>query len=60
MRLLFCAFCYRGPTGQLRALGGARRNPDGRRVQHGGVAGDSAIAEAHQNRHQHLARDVCN
>ena len=28
-------------------------------VQHGRVARDSAIAEAHEDRHQHLACDVC-
>ena len=48
-----------GAAGQLCADGGAGGNSDGRRLQHGRVARDSATAEADQDRYQHLAGDVC-
>ena len=48
-----------GAAGQLCADGGAGGNSDGRRLQHGRVARDSAASEVDQDRHQHLAGDVC-
>ena len=50
--LVHSAIC--GAASQLRADGRSGGNPDDRGVQHGRVARDSTVAEAHENGHQHL------
>ncbi len=48
----------RRAAGELHPDGGARRDPLRRRLQHGRVARDPAAAEADEDRHQRVARDL--